>query len=138
MVQQDCLDRRGKWISKFQEYDLELKHIKLIKKQGLAKLITERNEITLQMVDPEMVSVVLEDLQHSQWYGDIIYYLQNLSCEDHITRSKRRALRLNGSTYCLMKEGLGWRNLDGLTLGCVDPLEAQTLMNEMHNFVMDT
>jgi hypothetical protein len=35
--------RRGKWISKLQEYDLEIKPTKLIKGQGLAKLLVESN-----------------------------------------------------------------------------------------------
>jgi len=34
---------RGKWISKLQEYDLEIKPTKMIKGQGLAKLIAKSN-----------------------------------------------------------------------------------------------
>jgi hypothetical protein len=33
----------GKWISKLQEYDLEIKPTKMIKGQGLAKLLVESN-----------------------------------------------------------------------------------------------
>ena len=40
MSQQDCLGIRGKWVSKIQEYDLEIKPTKLIKGQGLAKMLT--------------------------------------------------------------------------------------------------
>lgn len=52
---------------------------------------------------------------------------------NYITGSKRRALRLNASKYCLMEGGLGWGNLDSLILGCVDPCEVEKLMNDMHN-----
>ena len=38
--QQDCLGVRGKWVSKIQEYDLEIKPTKLIKGQGLAQMLT--------------------------------------------------------------------------------------------------
>jgi len=31
--------RRGKWIAKIQEYDLEIKPTKSVKEQGLAKLL---------------------------------------------------------------------------------------------------
>ena len=41
LSQQDCLGIRGKWISKIQEYDLEIKPTKLIKGQGLAKMMTQ-------------------------------------------------------------------------------------------------
>ena len=33
---------RGNWISRIQEYDLEIKPIKIIKGQGLAQLLTEQ------------------------------------------------------------------------------------------------
>jgi hypothetical protein len=40
LSQQDCLGTRGKWVSKIQEYDLEIKPTKIIKGQGLVKLMT--------------------------------------------------------------------------------------------------
>jgi hypothetical protein len=36
LSQQDCMGTRGKWVSKIQEYDLEIKPTKTIKGQGLA------------------------------------------------------------------------------------------------------
>ena len=39
LVQEDNEGRRGKWISKLQEYDFEIKPTKLVKGQGLAKLL---------------------------------------------------------------------------------------------------
>jgi hypothetical protein len=44
ILTQDNLDgRRGKWIAVFLEYDIEIKSTKLIKGQGLAKLMVELN-----------------------------------------------------------------------------------------------
>ena len=48
--QQDCLGVRGKWVSKIQEYDLDIKPTKLIKGQGLAQMLTEGNEQVLDLV----------------------------------------------------------------------------------------
>ena len=48
MSQQDCLGIKGKWVSKIQEYDLEIKPTKLIKGQGLAKMLTQGNEKELE------------------------------------------------------------------------------------------
>lgn len=39
--------RRGKWISRLLEYDLEIKPMKLIKGQGIARMMTETNCDTL-------------------------------------------------------------------------------------------
>ena len=50
LSQQDCLGIRGKWVSMIQEYDLEIKPTKLIKGQGLAKMMTEGNEQALGMI----------------------------------------------------------------------------------------
>jgi hypothetical protein len=60
----------GKWVSRIQEYDLEIRPTKLIKGQGLAKLLAEGNEKFLD------INVVLEDLEKNEWYNDIIYYLK--------------------------------------------------------------
>jgi hypothetical protein len=43
LVQPDSDGRRGRWLAKIQEFDLEIKPMKLIKGQGLAKLLDESN-----------------------------------------------------------------------------------------------
>jgi hypothetical protein len=40
LSKQDCLGSRGKWVSKIQECDLEIKPSKINKEQGLAKMMT--------------------------------------------------------------------------------------------------
>ena len=44
LSQQDCLGIRGTWVSKIQEYDLEIKPTKFINGQGLANMLTQTNE----------------------------------------------------------------------------------------------
>jgi len=41
LVQPDNDGRRGRWLAKIQEFDLEVKPAKIIKGQGLAKLLAE-------------------------------------------------------------------------------------------------
>ena len=41
LTQPDLEGRRAKWIAILLEYDLEIKHTKLVKGQGLAKLMTQ-------------------------------------------------------------------------------------------------
>ena len=43
LVQPDSEGKRGKWIAKVMEYDVDIKPTKLVKGQGLAKLLTESN-----------------------------------------------------------------------------------------------
>ena len=80
---------RGKWVSKIQEYDLKLKPTKIIKAQGLARILTESNQEAIQMGESEQINVAVNELEHDQWYSDIIYYLKNLSCPDHLVDYKR-------------------------------------------------
>ena len=47
LVQGDSEGRRGRWIAKIQEYDLDIKPTKLIKGQGLAKMLSESNHKAL-------------------------------------------------------------------------------------------
>ena len=43
IIQGDSEGKRGKWIAKIQEYDLDIHPTKLIKGQGLAKILSESN-----------------------------------------------------------------------------------------------
>jgi hypothetical protein len=79
LSQQDCMRTRGKWVSKIQDYDLEIKPTKIIKGQGLAQMLTESNQVAIQMGESEKINVMISELEHDKWYSDIIYYLKNLS-----------------------------------------------------------
>jgi hypothetical protein len=43
LIQPDIDGRRGKWIAKILEFDLEINPTKLVKGQGLAKMLAESN-----------------------------------------------------------------------------------------------
>jgi hypothetical protein len=73
--------RRGKWIAVILEYDIEIKPTKLIKGQGLAKLMAESN---FQALDINFLDVadeqgematpnVREVFLNSPWYADLIF-----------------------------------------------------------------
>jgi len=49
LTQPDPEEKRGKWIAVLLEYDLEIKSTKLIKGQGLAKLMAQSNNDTLSI-----------------------------------------------------------------------------------------
>ena len=73
MSQQDCLGIKGKWVSKIQEYNLEIKPTKLIKGQGLSKMLTQGNEKALGIICQksgleQSVSDELQRLEQHPWY----------------------------------------------------------------------
>jgi len=60
---------------------LEIRPTKLVKGQGLARLLAKGNERAL---DIDMVNGVLDDIEKHEWYNDIIYYLKHLACPNHL------------------------------------------------------
>ena len=100
-------------------------------------MLTQGNEKALGIIyqnsdSKKIVSDELQRLEQHPWYTDIIFLLHNLTCPDHLLGHKRRALRFKSTKYHLTKDGLGWRNPDGLILRCVDELESKKLMVEFH------
>ncbi len=62
LVQADPEGRHGKWIAVLLEYDVEIKPTKLIKGQGLAKLMAETN---LQVLDINLIASMSDEDEES-------------------------------------------------------------------------
>jgi hypothetical protein len=106
-----------------------------VNSQGLVKIFTKGNKIILDVEgegDSDTVYMILDDLEHHHWYSNIEYYLNNLTCLNGLTYHQRSDLRLKASWYCTTQGGLGWRDLDTLVMRCVDDVEVQRLMTELH------
>jgi hypothetical protein len=105
-IQADIDERRSKWIAKILEFDLEIKPTKLVKGQGLAKLLIESN---YKYLGVNFINTFSEDQQVEvsdkipqdspplvewAWYKDIIYFLQDLRPHDSMGKSKERDLKI--------------------------------------------
>ena len=114
-MQTDPEGRRGKWIAALLEYDVEIKPTKLVKGQGLAKLMAESN---LHALDINMIAAMSDENEEgssiqvsemfslSPWYLDIIYVLKNLSRPPRMTRNKARTLKLKAAKFCILNLAL--------------------------------
>eukprot|EP00253_Pinus_taeda_P011343 PITA_11343 len=83
LVQANPEGRRGKWIASLLEYDVEIKPTKLIRGQGLAKLMAETN---LQVLDINLIAAMSdEDEENSsvQWGLDFIGEIHPASSGQH-------------------------------------------------------
>ena len=47
-------------------------------------------------------------------------------------KSKKRALKLKATKYCIIEQQLYWKDSSGLLLKCLDEDESQRVMTEMH------
>eukprot|EP00253_Pinus_taeda_P009015 PITA_09015 len=141
LVQTEPEGRRGKWISALLEYDVEIKPTKLIKGQGLAKLMAEAN---LHVLDINLIAALSDEDEEnsvlpvsdifvsSPWYADIVYVLQNLSAPPGMPRNKARTLKLKAAKFCIIKSALYWKDPGGVLLNCLVEEEAKTTVNDFH------
>jgi hypothetical protein len=87
LIQPNIDERRSKWMAKILDFDLEIRPTKLIKGQGLAKLLAEENckDLGLDLINEcsEKKQDQLSDidpqaeppLARCPWYKDVIYFL---------------------------------------------------------------
>jgi hypothetical protein len=106
LIQPNIDGKKSKWIAKILEFDLKIRPTRLIKGQGLAKLLAEANRKDLGMdftneqsrnqqnqlfdVGPQTKPL----LAQFPWYKDVIYFLQELRPPDGLQRNKERDLKL--------------------------------------------
>eukprot|EP00253_Pinus_taeda_P003813 PITA_03813 len=133
--------RRGKWIAALLEYDVEIKPTKLVKGQGLAKLMAESN---LHALNINMIAAMSDENEEgssiqvsemfalSSWYSNIIYVLKNLSPLPGMTRNKARTLKLKAAKFCILNSALYWKDLGGILLNCLVEKEAKKVMEDCH------
>jgi hypothetical protein len=127
------------------EFDLEIRPTKLIKGQGLAKLLAEANCQALRISFINEFSGIPQSwlsemdprreppLARSPWYKDVIYFLQELRPPDGLQRNKARAMKLKAVRYCLIDQVLYWKDPLGVLLKCMSPQEAEMIMAEFHS-----
>jgi hypothetical protein len=90
LIHLDLDERRSKSIAKILEFDLEINPTKLVKGQGLAKMLAESN---CKYLEVNFINTCLENqrakvsdripqdsppLEECSWYKDMIYFLQML------------------------------------------------------------
>eukprot|EP00253_Pinus_taeda_P013023 PITA_13023 len=141
LVQADPEGRRGKWIDALLEYDVEIKPTKLIKVQGLTKLMAETN---LQILDINLIAAMSDEDEEnpsiqvseiflsSPWYADILYVLQHLSSPPGIPRNRSRTLKLKAAKFCILDSALFWKDPGGMLLNCLVEDEAQRVVEDFH------
>jgi hypothetical protein len=147
LVQPNSDGKRGCWLAKIQEFDLEIKPTKLIKGKGLAKLLAKSNlrALDINCLQGEDRDTCLQELDHrtypneveekfmsSDWYKDIFFYLLNLKRPDGLTPAKYKTLKLHAVKYCISKNQLYWKDPLGFLLVCLVESETPRVIEEFH------
>ena len=116
-----------------QEFDLEIQPMRLVRGQGLSKIIVDnqdgdqkefkfdneidekdqKKKIVISQVDIDQV--VVTDV----WYQEIVYYLLQDQCPKWMNSSQRRGLKMKCKSYMLHDRKLYKRNYEGIYLKCL-------------------
>jgi hypothetical protein len=147
LVQPDNNGRRGRWLAKIQKFNLEIKPTKIIKGQGLAKLLAESNLKVLginqlqeseRFIEIDELDVIAptteiqEKFSSSVWYHDIVSYLLNLQCPSELTPYKNRTLKLHAIKYCIIDGKLYWKDPLGFLMSFLVETETERVIDKFH------
>jgi hypothetical protein len=110
------------------EYDLEIKPMKLIKGQGLAKLMVYSNcgivgvNFIVDLLESpweEATVRVSQKSVDSPWYVDIFYVMRNLQAPLGLSKTKAKLLKLKVVRFCVLDNSLYWKDPGGILLSCL-------------------
>jgi hypothetical protein len=119
----------------FQEFDLDIKPTKLVKGQGLCKLVAEaqdqvnedlrwENEMELWCGEASYIS-----LGRDSWYDKLTYLLHHGTYQENLNPRERRALMLKSTQYRLINSVLFRVNYDGVILRCLERVKTMISIN---------
>jgi hypothetical protein len=66
LSQQDFLRSRGKWVSQIQEYYLEINPTKIIRGQGMEKIMTKSNQEAIEVGQNNQVNIIISDIENNE------------------------------------------------------------------------
>lgn len=128
LTQQEVkLNKRVMWVTKIQEYDLDIHPTKTVKGQGLCKLMA-KNKMETKKEPPLTLFIGLQDT----WFSDVAYYLTYGSFPSHLSAKEQRNLKLKAAKYVIWQDVLYKKGLDGTYLRCVDKPQQQKLLEVYH------
>ena len=108
LVQKDLGEKQAHWVTTLQEYDLEIKPLKIVRGQGLCKLAagsSDNSESDLHFFDEQFLferEVFPISNPSDSWYHDIKFFLLHGNAPEHLDSRTKRALRLRSAPYQLI------------------------------------
>jgi hypothetical protein len=148
LTQSDIDGKRARWIEKMIEFNIEVNPTKLVKGQGLTKLLAEENHKLLDINFIAEISgnsqtdlaaegqhdsqQVVEHLSSCEWCVGIIHFLQKLEVPPELSLTQAQALKLRAIKFCIYNNQLYWRDPASLLLRCLDKEEAIEVTYQFH------
>eukprot|EP00253_Pinus_taeda_P015330 PITA_15330 len=127
-------EKRANWVTALQEYDLEIKPTKIARGQGFCKLLAGASNIQ-ELGDTEHIEEInqISITDSESQYADLIFYLKNGYAPPNLSYKNKRAIRLKAKNFIIIDGVLFRKNYDSILLGCLEKLEAQKVLQELHD-----
>ena len=81
--------------------------------------------LELNLNGPNVKISKCQNVFQSEWYHDIVKFLQTMDCPPDMDKSERRTFKLKAAKYCIIENNLYWKYPTGILLRCVNEEEAQ-------------
>lgn len=89
LAQHELGEKRGNWVSTLQEYDLTIRPMKIVRRQGLTKTLAQYDDdMTLQFeneLNTNHIMVCQYTAAQVSWYEDMTRYLTSGTCPRHFS-----------------------------------------------------
>ncbi|HEX4851449.1 MAG TPA: hypothetical protein VFV08_11615 [Puia sp.] len=127
LMQNEPGEKRAKWITTLQEFDMEIIPAKLVRGQVLVQ--------TIANMDPNLIKqqYVLNSQDASGWYDDLSTFLIAGKYPSKMKASQRRALKIKAQHYMVQGGLLFRKNHDGIYLRCLNRAKADKVLIELHD-----
>lgn len=128
-------------ITTMQEYDLEIKLDKLVKGQGLCKLVVESHDNKAEDHEewwekkPELLEkeICYIPIPTNSWYYELNHYIIHGTAPNYLDARNKRYLRLNGAKYQLINNVLFRKNQDITLLRCLEEDDSRKMLTQLHD-----
>lgn len=95
LVQREVGEKRAKWITSLQEYDLDIKPTKIIRAQGFYRLLARASNILEhEDLDNSLQINEISIMNYESQYVDLVFYLKNGYAPPSLSCKNKCALRL--------------------------------------------
>ena len=120
------------WLAKLQEFDIDVRPIKVVKGKGICNLISGIDVVNLK-VPPPRINCTLN--YRNDWYQHLVLYLETSQFLVEMSSKEKIALKMKENSYVLISSILIRRIFDGVLLRCLPLGTIEETLRDMHKGV---
>ena len=129
-----------------QEFDLEIQPMRLVRGQGLSKMIADNQDgnekgfkFDSETNENDQNKMIVSQVHIGQgmvidiWYQDIVYYPLQNQCPNWMNSSQHRGLKMKCESYMMQAKKLYKRNYEGIYIKCLGSEQAKEVLENFHD-----